>query len=242
MVGQQQGQQTGQVDKNKKKKKSLTVTLLRNNFPVVLLALAAIVSLFFIAIPLLVLAATLLLNIVEQKNISSLKDSITVIQSCVTIVAVISGAVWYFLRRKRYPRANISQEVIHRKITNEQILVHVTTTVTNIGEVRLEINDGYSRLRVIGPKFDPIIEEKLKNHQDPHEGSLTFLNWPLDKELKLNGDDGYQDVEPGESGDYYFDFVIENKDKYEVIIIETMLQNNMKPKIFWHKSTVYDIK
>lgn len=64
--------------------------------------------------------------------------------------------------------------------------------------------------------------------------------WPLLSEVELSGEK--DEIEPGESEEFHFDFVIDPE--IETVIVYSYVKNQIKRdrEIGWNKTSVYDIK
>src|SRR5437868_3579138 len=96
------------------------------------------------------------------------KDLADTLQGFTVFVVAIGGAILYLLRRQRFPRAKIEHTIHHTRIDADRLLLFVVATLTNLGEVRLRLEDGVTWVRKIMPgaaEFldDPKMRESLVN-------------------------------------------------------------------------------
>ena len=82
-------------------------------------------------------------DLTQEMNISRFKEIADIIQVAVAVAAVIVGGIWsYWLfvqNRQKYPRASISPHITHRHIGNDNLLLHVSVTISNVGDVLLSL-------------------------------------------------------------------------------------------------------
>src|SRR5687768_1505357 len=71
-------------------------------------------------------------------NITQFKDIAQGIQAILTSVGIIGGAIWFFWRRARFPRAKITNLVAHRPLCEGKALLRTTVRVENCGSVLLK--------------------------------------------------------------------------------------------------------
>ena len=94
--------------------------------------------------------------------LSTLKDIATIVQSVITVAAVILGGIWtYWLfvrEREKYPSAKIEHRICHRPIANGKILLSIDATVINSGDVLLALVSGNMTISQMLPPQDELLE------------------------------------------------------------------------------------
>ena len=77
----------------------------------------------------------------EKTKTSQCREVVDIIQSVVTVIAIgVSGlwSYWFFVQnRQRYPRASITHHITHMPIANDKLLLHVSVTIFNKGDILL---------------------------------------------------------------------------------------------------------
>lgn len=169
-----------------------------------------------------------------------------VIESTITIVAIIIGGGWGFynfvLKRGKYPHASVSHRIIVKKLTDKKNLLHLYIDVKNIGERLLSLTEYEIRINQIIPLTNAV-KEGIENNDIPFIGDCPEIDWNNllhnpEKKLKK---DAYE-IEPSEKQEFNFDFVID--DDVKTIQVYSYIRNKSKPdrEIGWDCTTFHDIK
>jgi len=181
----------------------------------------------------------------EPFSITSCKETIDLIEAIFTILAIIVGGVWgYWLfvkNRQRYPRANVSQSIIHKDLGNKKTLLHVDVLITNIGNVLLEIISLKTKASQILP-LPGDIKKTITDGQDPVLEGETEVDWPIIDSREEQFEKSECEIEPGESQSIQFDFFIDSD--VELIEIYSSVVNEKKRKLdlVWDSSTIYEMR
>ena len=166
-------------------------------------------------------------------------------QSLFTVGAIVAGGIWTYMifvkRRQRYPRANITQQIRHFPLPNNKVLLRATVRICNEGEILLSLVSGFSRVQQMIPCSDDLCEV-LKERDDSNEQCEPEAEWPLLSERKLKFEKGEREVEPGETDELHFDFVIDSD--VQVIVVYSYLKNAEKRRreIGWNATSIYDLR
>jgi hypothetical protein len=168
------------------------------------------------------------------------KDVLIAINSLVSSCAFLVGGYWswklFVKRRHSFPCADITQSISHHPF-GDKVLVRVTVTIVNKGEVLMEIKLASTRFLLVNPY------ETVKNSGElvRIEGGCR-LDWPLLEDVKYYPKTS-REIEPGESDEIHFDYLAEPD--VQTIIAHTNIHNHVKQKgnrvIVWEKSTIYDL-
>jgi len=171
--------------------------------------------------------------------------TITVVKDILTIIAIIVGAIWTYLlfikKRQKYPRANISHNVKHVPLVDDQILLYVNVTLTNIGEVLLSLASADVRVNRVLPLSDEL-SETIGRGEDPVKEGEIEVEWPMIHDRPRKWKEGEFEIEPGESDHLHFEFLLESD--IEVVVLYTYFINVKKRErdIGWNLTTVYDLR
>ena len=157
------------------------------------------------------------------------KDIAEIIQSIVTVGAIVVGGLWFFRRRLNRPWARVKNHVEHRRREDGKTLLHVTVHIDNIGQVLLRVAEGFVRIQQVLPSDEEILREA--------ECDAEEIPWPSLAEKRIS--QGQQEIEPGEDDERQFDFVLEEGAKS--VIVYTHIRNLSKRDIGWNATTLYDI-
>lgn len=171
------------------------------------------------------------------------------IKDLIISLGVIFGGLWTYLlfikNRQIYPRANISHEIFHINLPNKRIFLRVKTVITNIGNVLISLDSGFTRVSQILPVCREAAEciENYKIENKRHE-----IEWPMidKKEMSKNK----CEIEPGERDELIFDFLL--ADDLEQIMVYSYFANTQKKQkkfscqrdreIGWPITTICNLK
>ncbi len=143
----------------------------------------------------------------ETNRLEKVKVMASIIQSAVLTFSIIAAGVWFLAQSEVAPKANISHEVTHRRLTDNWIWVHVAITVTNPGKRPLYLKNGTFRIQGILP-LDINIDEQIKNDVNKLiPPGLIGVQWPqignAYENVPIN-----ERVDPGESEKLNIEFII----------------------------------
>lgn len=173
----------------------------------------------------------------------SLATCMASVQSCATVIALIVGGIWtyklFIQRRQRFPRATVEHHVTERDLPGEKRLLRVVTKITNTGEVLLSLETGRTWIQQVLP-VPKDIADQLERHHDPVEAGETQIQWPLIGEREIDWSRSPCEIEPGETDELHFDFVVGSK--VQTVEIYSYLENVQKRDrtIGWTVSTIHD--
>jgi hypothetical protein len=172
-------------------------------------------------------------------------------QALIIIVGAFISVRWYYLKRRKYPRLNLTQEVSHLILDDKHILIRVKLTLENKSEILIRLGSdntkdenkqdecSLTRIQQIAPLLSTFELDKIKIGGDPVKPECTEVEWPLLDERKIEGSLAFRELEPGEIEELFVEFVTDN-DK-SAILVYTYIVNPRKKNLGWHKSTVYKI-
>ncbi|MCD4674576.1 MAG: hypothetical protein K8S18_01080 [Desulfobacula sp.] len=178
-------------------------------------------------------------------DLTIIKNLIDIIESIVTIIAILAGGIWsyrlFIKKRLKYPRANISNQVFHRCLSEDKVLLHVVTTISNTGDVLISIISGITWIQQMTPLHTNVIDS-IKIGINPVLQGKTEIDWPLLEEQKFEWKKGKFEIEPGENDQIHYDFIL---DSYvETVKIYSFYKNVMKHgrELGWSVTTIYDLQ
>jgi hypothetical protein len=171
-----------------------------------------------------------------------IRDYAELIESIVTVVAILVGGIWsYFLfvqNRQRYPRANVQITVTHKKIPNKKILIHVKVAISNIGNILLSIVSLETRLQCVLPistELEGLTKGKLLLNGE------TEIEWPLIDSYERTFNNGDYEIEPNETQEMCFDFIVDNSTQTVAIYCYIKNQKKRRREIGWDSTVLYDL-
>lgn len=181
-----------------------------------------------------------------------IKDIFTAIQSLTVAIGIFIGGIWaywlFYKHRQKNPRANLSHEISHKILPDDKILLQFSVKVINVGNVIISLNKCDIRVQRVLPVNDKIHESIMNNKENYYleekNNNLDYeINWPILKYIERQCEDGMCEVEPSETEQLCFDFILDSN--IETISIYTHFVNkSMKGKneIGWSLTTIYDLK
>jgi hypothetical protein len=184
----------------------------------------------------------------EPDQLDEFKKVIELIASCLTLIAIVVGAIWtywLFVRtRQKYPSVTLSQRIDYRAIAKDKVWLRVTITLQNTSKVLLSLVNGRTWVQQVIPVDEDILTKLLKGEEPLDDEGLEYL-WPLAVEKKeKEWSKGSREIEPGESDQVHFDFVL--GPDVETIIVYSYFRNakkfGRKKELGWQITNVYDLK
>lgn len=184
----------------------------------------------------------------EPDQLDQFKKLIEIVASCLTLIAIIVGAIWtywLFVRtRQKYPSVILTQRIDYRLIAEDKVWLRVAITLQNTSKVLLSLANARSWVQQVIPVDEDMLAKILKGEEPLDEEGLEYL-WPLavDKKEK-EWSKGSREIEPGESDQVHFDFLL--GPEVETIIVYSYFTNakkfGRKKELGWQITNVYDLK
>lgn len=176
---------------------------------------------------------------------SNAKDISEIIRNYATCIAFAVAGFWAYLtfvrKREKYPRANVTHRIIHKKIDDKRILLKVTIDIHNTGATVMHLDRRLVRVQQMFPW--PMADlELVCLKKERTEEQESEIQWPLLGEVDLSGKEQRCEIEPGEKEEFDFDFAVDSEIKS--VVIYSYFKNRKKRgrEIGWNKTTIYDIK
>ncbi|MEW6657874.1 MAG: hypothetical protein AB1424_04360 [Thermodesulfobacteriota bacterium] len=196
-----------------------------------------------------------------------IKDVTTIIQSVLTIIAIIGAAIWFIMRAEANPKANISHTLEHEKITDKWTWVHVGVIISNPGVRRLELRHGTFRIQGIMPLAD-MIKEKIEKGEAIIPKDDGIVKWPTIGKIYVDDnqkrevicENEYEnrdiniDIDPGESQKLIVEFLIPSfvkavriyshvyRDQSSWEKVKYFMGLEKMEKYGWYEVSIYDLK
>lgn len=166
-----------------------------------------------------------------------IKLILSLFESFFKIAAIIFAGFWSYMlfikKRQKYPRACVSHKLEQHSITDGKKLLHLTLNVQNCGEVLLSLIEGEVRVLQMLP-----VNQNLKNQicsgDIPYLKGYKEISWPVIDEFVFNWSKAKREIEPNESDEYHYDFVVDSA--VNTVQIYSHLSNERKrvhPIIKW---------
>ncbi len=157
---------------------------------------------------------------------------------CLTLTIIIGG-VWTYLRfirgRLCFPQAKLIHEISEVTIEESKILVRVTLIVKNIGNTLIPVPTCDTKIQQIKP-LPSELSGKLANNAI-YIDNYAEIKWPT---IDMRTVVIKSEIEPNETDEYVFDFVIDNN--IETILIYSYVPNIKKMNFGWPCSTIYTLR
>jgi hypothetical protein len=179
-------------------------------------------------------------NPARQKSVGSI---LTVIQSAVTIGAILIGGLWtynlFVQQRQKYAHLKIEHKVTHLSLPDHRILLMVEVTHTNVGSVKVSLASADVRVYNLQPQeltdeaITQINQGKLSDTPEPN------TLWQIVAHPTTSQKDDFV-VEPGESDQIHYEFVL--SDDVGPLVVYTYFKNpTIKHRdIGWVTRSIYD--
>lgn len=203
----------------------------------------------------------------KPTRLEIIKDVTYVIQSVLTIIAIIGAGIWFIMRAETTPKANISHTMEHEQITDKWTWVHVGVIISNPGVRRLELRHGTFRIQGIMP-LGNAIKEKIKKGEAIIPKDDGIVKWPTIGKIYVNEDQKREviceneyenrdiniDIDPGESQKLVVEFLIPSSVEavriYSYVYRNKSFWENVKSfcglesgeKYAWYEVSIYDLK
>ncbi len=183
----------------------------------------------------------------QPDSLSKIKSITEITASVLTLLAVIVGGIWSYLlfvrTRQKYPSANISQSITYRNISSGKLWVRVSVTLQNTSKVLLSLVYGETWIQQVLP-LDEDIHKIILKGDDPVKEKELEIEWPLLKDKKIYWGKGDREIEPSESDQIHFDFILDSDVK--TIVVYSYFRNakkmRRKAELGWLITSVYDLQ
>jgi hypothetical protein len=102
-----------------------------------------------------------------------------VLQSVVTIAAIVAGGIWFIMQRSTKPQVKIEHNVTQRAVDGKAgvWLISVEVRVTNVGRTKVDLAQGIVNLVQVNPvPGSDLIEDQLRDLRlEPGESDQAFF-------------------------------------------------------------------
>jgi len=171
----------------------------------------------------------------------NLKDLVDVISTVLSTVVLVVGGIYAYLKfikeRPLAAQANISQEIIGKKLDSKHTLVHVQITIDNAGTTMLSVCKGYTCVQQILPLHESIATCLDK---DPVDESQIRLNWPVIAERAYQYTEDEFQIGVGETERFDCDLLIPVSVK-TIVVYSSFYFGSDADALLWEVTTYFDI-
>jgi len=159
----------------------------------------------------------------HKDTVSVVQGLVAIAQSAITIVALVAALFWFWHRRQLFPRANLTQVVTHRRLTDAKTLVHVSLLFKNDGLVLIRPANGHVEMCQIVP-VPEYLADAINGEKDPVPDGQLSVAWCHHGRRTLKLED--REIEPGEADEIHCEFVVGNE--VRTVLIESHIGNRNK--------------
>lgn len=188
----------------------------------------------------------LVLRFFSPEEFGRLKDIVSIIQSGVTVVAIVAGGIIAAAKLELFrdfePHLTVSHTINYRPIGDSYVHIDVTATLHNSSRVKVELREGIFRLQEIVPVLDDQELEERLAAREVISNDPSFVQWPAIGEFSCNWGNYNLVVEPGQVVRETVEFIISKEIKTVVVrsIFHNLTPSAGSPQ-GWRTTTVYDM-
>lgn len=186
----------------------------------------------------------------SQDQVSDLQARVDILKSLTEAIAIVIAGVWtyelYIKNRYEHPYPKIHHRIEHYDLKNDIVYLSVFVTVTNEGKTKLDLGRGKISIRQVFPVPKQLQETINKSGEEEIRlGSAQGLFIDSGQRLgwvslgrrewsQLRGK--MKELEPGQTREIQFDFLIED----DVKVIEAISYIEYA-KSSWESATIYSL-
>ena len=164
------------------------------------------------------------------------KDSLSALQSAVTVFAIIGGGIWFFWRGEASEKIEISHGLEYRLISDEWIWIQTQTIIQNTGNRSVSGLYGNVSVRKVLP-LPENIKGRIQDGKSIVLEDYEVVDWPtIGKSREF--EDSFH-LLPSEQDTLYFDFIVPCY--VTTINLYSWLAKDPEAPSFWAHSSVHDL-
>jgi hypothetical protein len=173
-----------------------------------------------------------------------LKDTVEALQALATALALCLGGAWtvalFTLNRRRYPRAQLKQQVACRKLDGDWQLVSVELEVKNAGEGLLCLTEAEILVQQALPPTGAV-SRSIGLARAAGQRGIELIVWPCIVSRVLTWQRGGLEIEPGESHQFHYDFLVPC-DIATVRVVSNLRNSSKRRSLWWSATTLQDVE
>jgi hypothetical protein len=171
-------------------------------------------------------------------NLQSFEQITKIIQSIVTVVAIIYGGIWFIKSREDKPRVEVINNIETQILDEKSTLVFMNMSLKNVSHVLVEID----RVRLSLDQIIPIEDEKIStriSNDLPFEVNNPEWHWPPLYKYEVEES---MTLEPDETNNIVVEFVIPRK--VTVFQVYTFVHNAYysSPAFGWPNMSIHRLE
>lgn len=161
-------------------------------------------------------------------------DALQGLQALMTVVAIIVGGISAYVafgrKREKFPRAKVMHRFEVIPIDAQQRILRIQLEVENIGDTLINIRSVLNRIQQVLPLADTNSGLFVPESSDAE----PEIQWPMIAQRNLGFADGTREVEPKESDEMHFDYIL--GPDAEVVLVYSYIRNAHKRRSFYTKT------
>src|SRR5438132_8978737 len=171
------------------------------------------------------------------------KDAAGAIQATLASIGIIAAGTWglwlFVKQRQRFPHANVEHRVTHWSADDARNVLRLTVRVANVGNVMLALQSIQTSVHQLEPTPDHLADAFAQGSTAIEKNDSEVPWSTLDQRTcSWSEPDQQREIEPGESDEYHFDFLIPIEVRR--VALYSYVQNVSKRRdIGWNVTTVY---
>jgi len=148
---------------------------------------------------------------VSQVQRTSVIDWTGWVKDVATIVALLAGGYWFYRRREKYPRMNLTLQATLDSADQQRQLARVCVRLENVGKVMAKLVCAEVWLQQLDPRPARALDsvERMQETIYDDSGPSAEALWPLVGKRVLRFAEGQREIEPGEQDEIWFDFLVD---------------------------------
>jgi hypothetical protein len=159
------------------------------------------------------------------------KDWASIAESIAKVVALIVLAIWTYLlfirQRQKFPRAKIEHALVQYPLPAGKVLLRLNVSITNIGNVLLQMSKTNIEISQFRPWPKDLMNDLLSGTPiQAHGPKQNPIVWPLVHKREITAPETFKEIEPNETENIYFDFIVEAS--LQAFFIWTYFENQTK--------------
>jgi len=175
-----------------------------------------------------------------------LKDLAGILESFAKTLALGVGATWTYLlfirQRQKFPRAKIEHTLLQYPLPAGKLLLRLTVCISNTGGVLLQVAKANVEIYRVRPWAEALVKAVESGAPiETHGPKQKLIDWPLIEAREITGKESFREIEPGETDNLYFDFIVDGS--LETIFFWTYFHNQAKHGrvVGWNTTSTHEV-
>jgi hypothetical protein len=180
-------------------------------------------------------------------QLTRVKDWASIAESFAKVAALFVAAIWTYLlfvrQRQRFPRAKIEHTLVQYPLPAGKVLLRLSVSIANIGNVLLQIAKTNVEIYRVRPWPEALENAILSGAPiQTHGPKQKPIDWPLIDAREITAPEASKEIEPSETENLYFDFVVETS--LQKVFIWTYFENQAKRRrpVGWNTTSMHELR